>query len=130
MVGWPEVATYSAIKAGLDGFAQALRREVATDGVHVTAIHPAGTDTPSMTDQARAAFESVGFVIYSPTIVADAVVDAIRRKRARVVIGRWEKRHFWRSQIAPVLVDRELARLRHGIEAAMQGHQTPNASGS
>ena len=129
LVGWPEVATYSATKAGLDGFAQALRREVAAFGVHVSAVHPAGTDTPSMTDQARRAFESVGFVIHPPETVADAVVKAITQRKARIVIGRWEQRHVRKSQISPLLVDRELARLRRGLRAAMEGHRTPNAGG-
>ena len=128
LVGWPEVATYSGIKAGLDGFAQALRREVAADGVHVAAVHPAGTDTPSMTEQARTAFEAVGFAIYPPSVVADAVIKAITRRKARVVIGKWEKRHVRRSQISPRLVDRELSRLRSGIRLAMRGHHTPNVS--
>jgi short-subunit dehydrogenase len=127
LVGWPEVATYSGIKAGLDGFAQALRREVAADGVHVAAVHPAGTDTPSMTEQARTAFEAAGFAIYQPSSVADAVVEAIIHQRARIVIGKWEKRHVRRSQISPRLVDHELTRLRIGIQRAMRGHHTPNA---
>ena len=127
LVGWPEVATYSGIKAGLDGFVQALRREVAAEGVHVAAVHPAGTDTPSMTEQARTAFEAVGFAIYPPSTVADAVVEAITQRRARIVIGKWEKRHVRRSQISPRLVDRELTRLRIGIQRAMRGHHTPNA---
>ncbi|MGQ0669691.1 MAG: SDR family NAD(P)-dependent oxidoreductase, partial [Actinomycetota bacterium] len=69
-VGWPEVVAYSAIKAGLDSFAQGLRREVARDGVHVTVVHAAGTDTPSMTPQARRAFVRLGFKIYPPEVVA------------------------------------------------------------
>jgi short-subunit dehydrogenase len=124
-VGWPEVVTYSAIKAGLDSFAQGLRREVTSDGVHVTVVHAAGTDTPSMTPQARRAFVALGFKIYSPGFVAGVVIDAIRRKRPRVVIGSWEKRHVWRSRIDPRLVDRQLAKMRHGFQAAMLDHKTP-----
>jgi short-subunit dehydrogenase len=127
LVGWPEVATYSGIKAGLDGFVQALRREVASDGVHVAIVHPAGTDTPSMTPQARRAFEAVGFKIYPPEVVAEAVVTAITARKPRTVIGGWEWRHYRLSQVAPRLVDRQLARMRWGLEQAMEGHQTPAA---
>ncbi len=126
-VGWPEVVTYSAIKAGLDGFAQGLRREVVGDGVHVTTVHPAGTDTPSMTSQARREFVALGFKIFSPEFVADAVVDAIARRRPRVIIGSWEKRHVWLSHVDPRLIDRTLARMRPGFQAAMLDHQTPSS---
>jgi len=128
-VGWPEVVTYSAIKAGLEGFVQGLRREVAPDGVHVTVVHAAGTDTPSMTAQARRAFVRLGFKIYSPDLVADTVIEAIRRRRPRVVIGGWEKRHVRRHTIDPRLVDRQLARMRRGFQQAMLDHQTPSSSG-
>jgi uncharacterized oxidoreductase len=125
-VGWPEVVTYSAIKAGLDGFAQGLRRELAAVGIHVGVVHPAGTDTPSMTPQARAAFEQLGFRIYPADAVADAVVSAIRGRRARVVVGRWERRHVRRSFVHPRLIDRTLSRMREGFQAAMHEHQTPS----
>jgi short-subunit dehydrogenase len=125
-VGWPEVVTYSAIKAGLDGFVQGLRREVSPDNVHVAAVHPGGTDTPSMTPQARRAFVRLGFKIFAPEVVADAVVEAIVRRRPRVVIGAWEKRHVWRNNADPRLVDGQLARMRAGFKDAMLDHVTPS----
>jgi short-subunit dehydrogenase len=127
-VGWPEVVTYSSIKAGLDGFVQGLRREVSPDDVHVAAVHPGGTDTPSMTPQARQAFVRLGFKIFAPEVVADAVVEAIVRRRPRVVIGSWEKRHVWRSNVDPRLIDAQLARMRSGFQDAMLDHVTPSES--
>ena len=125
-VGWPEVVTYSSIKAGLDGFVQGLRREVSPDGVHVAVVHPGGTETPSMTAQARGAFVRLGFKIFAPEVVAGAVVDAIVRRRPRVVIGAWEKRHVWRNNADPRLVDGQLARMRSGFQEAMLDHVTPS----
>lgn len=125
-VGWPYVVTYSAIKAALDAFAQGLRREVASAGVHVAVVHPAGTDTPSMTPVARREFEALGFRIYSSEVVASATIDAIMKKRARVVVGAWERRHVLKSGVNPRLIDRELGRMALGFQAAMLEHQTPS----
>ena len=125
-VGWPYVVTYSSIKAGLDGFCQALRRELAGSGIHVTAVHPGGTDTPSMTPTARREFEALGFVILPPEVVASATVAAIRRRKPRVIIGGWEKRHVALSNLDPRLIDRTLKRMRPGFRAAMNEHQTPS----
>ena len=96
-VGWPWVAAYSAAKAGMDAFAYALRRELGPNGVHVAAVHPRGTLTPSVTLDSRAAFESAGLVYKSADDVAAVILDAIRRGRTRVVIGRWEKLHAPRT---------------------------------
>lgn len=126
-VGWPYVVTYSAIKAALDGFAQGLRREVASAGVHVTVVHPAGTDTPSMTLHARQEFEALGFKIFPPEIVAIATLQAMLKRRPRIVIGGWERRHVLRSRLDPRLVDKKLARMARRFRAAMHEHQTPSA---
>lgn len=125
-VGWPYVVTYSAIKAALDGFAQGLRREAAPAGVHVAIVHPAGTDTPSMTPTARREFEALGFKIFPPEVVADATLQAMSKKRVRVVIGGWERRHVLKTRVDPRLVDKKLAKMARGFEAAMHEHQTPS----
>jgi NAD(P)-dependent dehydrogenase (short-subunit alcohol dehydrogenase family) len=48
--GW--ISVYSATKAGVVGFSQATQREVAADGIQVTAFAPAFVDTP-MTEFVR-----------------------------------------------------------------------------
>jgi NAD(P)-dependent dehydrogenase (short-subunit alcohol dehydrogenase family) len=48
--GW--LAVYSATKAGVIGFSQALQMEVGSDGIQVTALCPAFVDTP-MTEWVR-----------------------------------------------------------------------------
>jgi NAD(P)-dependent dehydrogenase (short-subunit alcohol dehydrogenase family) len=47
--GQPWLSVYSATKAGVVGFSQATQKEVADEGIQVTALCPAFVDTP-MTD--------------------------------------------------------------------------------
>jgi hypothetical protein len=79
-----------------------------------------------MTPIARREFESLGFKIFPPGVVADATIDAIAGHRARVVIGSWEKRHVFLSNLDPRLIDRTLRRMSRGFQAAMDEHQTPS----
>ncbi len=55
--GW--LAVYSATKAGVIGFSQALQMEVGGDGIQVTALCPAFVDTP-MTEWVREQVEPEG----------------------------------------------------------------------
>ncbi len=45
-VGFPEMAAYSASKAGLVGLSQSLAAEFGSRGIRVNALLPGGTDTP------------------------------------------------------------------------------------
>jgi len=45
-VGFPEMAAYSASKAGLVGLSQSLATEFGSRGIRVNALLPGGTDTP------------------------------------------------------------------------------------
>ncbi|UOQ54932.1 SDR family NAD(P)-dependent oxidoreductase [Hymenobacter cellulosivorans] len=45
--------TYGAVKAGLHGFAEGLRRQLAPKGTHVLELLPTTTDTPSTAHETR-----------------------------------------------------------------------------
>jgi NAD(P)-dependent dehydrogenase (short-subunit alcohol dehydrogenase family) len=47
-VGLPYYSAYCASKFAMRGFSEALRREVARDGIHVTAVYPGPTATDLM----------------------------------------------------------------------------------
>jgi short-subunit dehydrogenase len=86
--GVADEAVYSATKAGLDTFAEALRAETARSGVNVSVVVPGVVDTGF--------FESRGSP-YARTrprpipveTVADAVVRAVERDRAEEWRPRW-----------------------------------------
>lgn len=48
LIGIPGYAAYCASKAGLSGFAEALRMEAEPAGIHVAICYPPDTDTPQL----------------------------------------------------------------------------------
>ncbi|MFC5995787.1 SDR family NAD(P)-dependent oxidoreductase [Pseudonocardia hispaniensis] len=84
-VGVADEAVYSATKAGLRGFADAVRVE---SGIGVTTVLPGAVDTPFFTHRGRA-YERRFPRPVTAAAVADALVDAVRRDRAEVFVPRW-----------------------------------------
>jgi uncharacterized protein len=82
-VGVADEAVYSATKAGLRGFADALRAEGA---VRVTTVLPAAVDTPFL---ARRGYARRVPRPVPPEQVAAALVEGVRRHRAEVFVPRW-----------------------------------------
>jgi NAD(P)-dependent dehydrogenase (short-subunit alcohol dehydrogenase family) len=80
--GLPPDGPYVASKFALTGFAEILRQELRGSGVYVTTVLPGRVDTP-MIQNLRVPFISAKI---SPERVARAILRAIRRRRAEVVI--------------------------------------------
>lgn len=91
-------AAYAASKFGVRGFHEALRQECAPRGIGVTVAHPGGIRTTIARTALRgsgvsdrewdgmvAAFDR--YLVTSPEQAAEAIVEAIARRRARVLIG-------------------------------------------
>jgi NAD(P)-dependent dehydrogenase (short-subunit alcohol dehydrogenase family) len=90
LVAAPTMAPYSASKFGVVGLSESLNAELAPRGIHVCAICPGIIDTPITTsaimhgqhEQKRA--QVVDFYRKrgaSPDVVAEAVVDAVRKRK-------------------------------------------------
>ncbi|GEL17353.1 SDR family NAD(P)-dependent oxidoreductase [Pseudonocardia asaccharolytica] len=84
-VGVANEAVYSATKAGLRGFADALRVE---SGLGVTTVLPGAVDTPFFARRGRAYGRRFPRPVTAGR-VADALVDAVLRDRAEVFVPRW-----------------------------------------
>jgi NAD(P)-dependent dehydrogenase (short-subunit alcohol dehydrogenase family) len=69
---------YSASKFGMRGLCDTVRREVRADGVRVTLIEPGFVRTPMNA--------AMGNGLPGPEVVADAIVDAVRRPRRRRIV--------------------------------------------
>lgn len=102
-------AAYSAAKAGLRGFSQALRRELADTRVAVIHLSPRAIDTPLNTDAVNALNRALKNRSDSAETVARQVVAALRRGDGERHFGFPERLFAWLNGIAPGLIDRGLA---------------------
>ncbi|GAA1313618.1 SDR family NAD(P)-dependent oxidoreductase [Pseudonocardia xinjiangensis] len=84
-IGVAYEAAYSATKAGLRGFADALRVE---SDIGVTTVLPGAVTTPYYERRGQPYHRRFPRPV-SPERVAGALVDAVRRDRAEVFVPRW-----------------------------------------
>ena len=108
-INFAHFATYSASKAGLRGFSQALRREVAGDGVDITYIAPRAVRTPFNNAQVMAFAKISHLAMDDPGRVAGRIVAAIAARRRELYIGFPESLFVRVNALFPALVDRVLA---------------------
>lgn len=102
-------AAYSAAKAGLRGFSQALRRELADSEVAVIHIAPRAINTPLNSEAVNALNRALKNHCDSPDAVARQVVSALSEGGGEHHFGFPEKFFAWLNGVAPALIDRGLA---------------------
>lgn len=122
----PFSVAYSASKHAIKGFTDGLRVEVMQEGlpVTVTLIKPSAIDTRFF-DHAPSVMGGMGKAPgpkYAPDVVAKAILDAAVNVRRDVPVG--ATAHFAPAveAIAPTIVDRRQAAMRHG-ELVDREHQ-------
>jgi short-subunit dehydrogenase len=87
-VGRSREAVYAASKAALALFSESLRYELRGTGVSASLISPGAVDTPFF-ERRGAPYDRRWPTPISAERVADAVVTAIRRDRAEIVVPAW-----------------------------------------
>lgn len=80
--GQPWLSVYSAAKAGIVAFTQAMNKELGTRGIHSTALCPAFVDTP-MTEFAKGQVDAADMI--APSDIAEAVRLLLRVSRACLI---------------------------------------------
>jgi short-subunit dehydrogenase len=86
-IGLPGFSLYGASKAGLHGFAEALRRELADTSVRVQLLAPRSTRTGFNGAAVQAYNQATGTAMDDPSVVADALVALIASEAAERFIG-------------------------------------------
>ena len=110
-IGHPAFATYCASKAGLGGFSEALRRELAGGPVRVHHLAPRATRTALNDDRVSALNEALGNGVDEPSTVADALLELLASPRGRTRHLGWPESLFVRiNKLFPAIVDRALGR--------------------
>jgi short-subunit dehydrogenase len=108
-IPYPWFAAYSASKAGLAAFSQALRRELAGSGICVTHVNPRAARTAFNDDAVNRFLAATSMTADDPARVAGIVAEAIIRRHRTVSIGRMERLYAILNALAPGLIDRGLA---------------------
>jgi len=121
-VGVPGQISYCSSKFAVRGFSETLLSELSATRVGVTCVHPGGINTnivrESRTSSAADAEEKTRTVdvfarfTRSPEKAARVIVRAIERNQARVRIGVESYVTDWLKRLAPVTVQRLVARAR------------------
>jgi short-subunit dehydrogenase len=111
--GLPLSGVYCATKFALDGLTQALRLELASEGIRVSIVNPAATYTDFF-DQVRRTSELPGKFkpMGSPQTaehVAGTIVRCLKKPTIEVYPYRPGRLIAWLNVIAPSLVDRIMA---------------------
>jgi len=107
-IAFPHFAAYSATKAGLKGFSEALRREYAGKGIAVTHIAPRAVKTALNGGLIADLHSRTGVVNDSPEKVAAVIFKAIEDERKNITIGLPETIFTHLNALLPNLIDKAL----------------------
>ena len=101
-------AIYCATKGAVTAFSEALRREVAGAGIHVSTIIPGFIQSEMTAHMPRR--------MPPASVVGDLVVRLLHRPRARAVVPRYYGAAVWLNRFAPGLADLALMRMQAEME--------------
>lgn len=95
----PNQSTYGASKAGLNGFTDAMRRELHDTGIGVSMVLPGLVNTPMLGDfenrdealnmLKETGMDIPGVYLNEPEEIAEHIIEAIRYNRREVLLGGW-----------------------------------------
>lgn len=121
LVPVPSSTWYSAAKAGLAAYSEALRGELRGSGVNVLTVYPGPVDTPL----AQASYDAVGrggvvglLPLGTTSALAKRVRAAVERRRARVIYPRIYALSRYFPAIARIVVDAGMPRTRPTLPPA------------
>lgn len=108
----PYAAVYAASKAFVGSIARSLRIELEADNIGVTDMLVGRTDTEfSQTRRGKAGrASSTSVPVMSVEQVAQAVVDAVEKRRKRVVLRPFDRLLLWAHRFVPELIGRQAAK--------------------
>lgn len=119
LVGVPFYTAYAAAKGGLARFDEALRRELAVDGIHVMTVYPVSTDTPMMQSAGD------GGDYEAPETVAAALLEGLANDETDVIRGNDDfVGLIGLNQSDPRAADRQLLQRREHLRERAAEHRS------
>jgi short-subunit dehydrogenase len=116
-IGLPGFSVYGASKAGLHGFAEALRRELGDTAVRIQILAPRGTRT-TFNDAAVEAYNgATGAAMDPPELVADALLRLLESEAPDRVIGFPERLAVRLNGLLGALLDGGFVKHRRHLSA-------------
>jgi short-subunit dehydrogenase len=119
-IGLPGFSVYGASKAGLHGFAEALRRELADSPVRVQILGPRSTRTAFNGTAVEAYNRATGTAMDLPDDVAAALLALLESEAAERFIGFPERFAVRLNGVLGALLDGSFARHRRSLPAALR----------
>jgi short-subunit dehydrogenase len=122
LIGVPGQAAYCASKFAIRGFSEALRGELAGEGIGVTIVHPGGVRTniaasadvgAGVAIQENEAKKLVmeKFLRMDAQVAAERIIKGLERREKRVIIGSDAKLLSFLQRLLPVSYSRLLPRV-------------------
>jgi short-subunit dehydrogenase len=116
-IGLPGFSVYGASKAGLHGFAEALRRELADTSVQVQILGPRSTRTAFNGAAVEAYNQATGTAMDTPAAVAAALLRLIETEAAERFLGFPERLAVRLNGVLGALLDGSFAKHRRSLPA-------------
>ncbi len=114
-IGLPGFSVYGASKAGLHGFAEALRRELADSRVRVQILGPRSTRTGFNDGAVEAYNHATGTAMDTPEAVASALLTLIESEAAERFVGFPERLAVRVNGVLGAALDRSFTRHRRHL---------------
>jgi short-subunit dehydrogenase len=127
-IGVPGFSVYGASKAGLHGFAESLRRELAGGPVRVQTLAPRSTRTGFNGAEVEAYNRTTGTAMDSPQVVAAALLQIIESEAAEQFIGFPERLAVRLNGLLGGLLDSSFAKHRRSLTAVPSAVTPPLAT--
>ncbi len=110
-IGYPGFSAYCASKAGLRGFTEALRRELADTSIRVCYLAPRATRTDMNAAAVVALNEELGNAMDPPQVVVDSLVALLESNSKGDFFLGWPEKLFVRvNGLLPSVVDSALGK--------------------
>ena len=110
--GAPLKSEYSASKFAVHGFSDAIRAELASDGVEVLLVSPSTTDSEffdsAIEDDTKKDWKKRGAM--SPEAVAAKTIRAMRKRRHEIILTFGGRILVWLDRMIPGLANRIMAK--------------------